>query len=961
MTSSSLQPAIHTDRQTRLLYANDASMFEELPSGVSFPENTEEIQALVRRAAADSFSITARSAGTSLAGQATGGGVVMDVSRHMNRVLDLDAGERTARVQPGVIRDSLNRAAAPHGLLFGPDTATTNRCMLGGMIGNNSCGSFSIKHGTTRDHILEIEAVLSDGSRAVFGPLSPAELEEKQEQETLEGSIYRGMVQLIRDHRERILENYPHPEIIRRNTGYALDRLCRMQPFEDGGPPFNLAELLCGSEGTLAMTASAAVRLVPRDPHRCMVIPHFDSIGEAMRAAVEIVRHQPAAVELVDDVILEATKGNIEQRENRFFLEGDPRAILITQFDGDDPGDLEERARKVCEILRGRGLCRAAPVLADPGEIDRVWELRKAGLGLLMGLGSDERTPSFCEDTAVRVEDLPDYVSDFRQILDKHETECVFYAHASVGELHLRPVIDIQTPEGVRKMKAMAEEIADLVNSYRGSLSGEHGDGRARAPYIEKVLGAEMMPLLREVKELWDPEYRFNPGKIIDPKSLEEDLRRAPGEKTREIKTAFEWRKEGGFGNALELCNGAGVCRKLSDSGGTMCPSYMATREEKDSTRGRANLFRQLFAGEGAEAFTSDELRDALSLCLSCKACKSECPANVDMARMKAEFTHGRHKREGISPAEWFFGRAGSFYPIASRFPRISNYAARSVAGRELLYRLFNIHRERRLPAFAQETLSQWWKQREHSESERAGEKVLLLNDIFTNYHRPEIGRAAVRVLESLGYRVVLDRVRETGRPQISKGLLDEAGELAIENIRALHPYVGEGVPVIGLEPSELLTLRDEYPDLCPDTLLEKARVLADECYLFGEFVANRDHPSGEQVFTSGDKGNVLLHEHCHTKALAGSGAALKVLKRAGYRAEEVDSGCCGMAGSFGYEADKYALSMRIGEQRLFPAVRGREKETLVCAPGFSCRHQIRDGTGERARHPAELLERALA
>ncbi|MDZ7772413.1 MAG: FAD-linked oxidase C-terminal domain-containing protein [Balneolaceae bacterium] len=963
--TDAVTPRVHRDRQTRLLYANDASMYEELPRGVAFPHDAAEIQALVRRAADEDFSLTARSAGTSLAGQATGEGVIMDVSRHMTGLLELDPDQRTARVQPGVIRDSLNRAAAQHGLLFGPDTATTSRCMLGGMIGNNSCGIHSVKYGTTRDHILEIEAVLSDGSRAVFGPLTPAELEAKKQLDSLEGYIYRGMTELVRRNREAILEAYPHPDILRRNTGYALDRLCRMAPFEPGGPPFNLAELLCGSEGTLAITASATVRLVPQDPHRCMVVPHFDSIEAAMEATVEIVRHGPSAVELVDDIILEATRGNLEQQKNRFFLEGEPRAILITQFDGDDPARLRERAEEVVALLREKGLCEAAPVLDDSGDIRRVWELRKAGLGLLMGLGSEERSPSFCEDTAVRVEDLPDYVADFRRLLDKYGTDCVFYAHASVGELHLRPVIDIENPEGVEKMRAMAEEVASLVRSYRGSLSGEHGDGRVRAPYIEKVLGTEMMPLLRQVKELWDPNYRFNPGKIIEPKPLGVDLRRPTRPRAMEADTVFAWRREGGFDRALELCNGAGVCRKLAGSGGTMCPSYMATREEKDSTRGRANLFRQLFAGEGPEAFRSEELHDALSLCLSCKACKSECPANVDMARMKAEFTHGWHREHGITRTERFFGQAGRLYPLAARFPRLSNALLASPAGKEMLYRLLGIDRRRTLPRFARQTFTDWWEERREGGTDvEKRPAVYLLNDLFTNYHEPQIARSAVRVLEALGYRVICDGVTETGRPQISKGLMDRARELSLENIPRLHALAAQGIPVVGLEPSELLTLRDEYLDLSPDDMLEQARKLADRSFLLEEFLLSGDHPLQPAWRTDREKAAVLLHGHCHTKALTGNGPVLEALSQAGYRPEAADTGCCGMAGSFGYEADKYELSMQIGGQRLFPAIRQssvqEREETIICAPGFSCRHQIRDGTGERALHPAELLEAAL-
>lgn len=701
---------IRRDSLTRKLYAQDASLYQEMPQGVSFPKSLGEIQALVKQAGKEKFSITARSAGTSLAGQTTGGGVIMDVSRYMTDILSLDPESQLAHVQPGVIRDTLNREAGRHQLLFGPDTATTNRCMIGGMIGNNSSGSFSIKYQTTREHTLEIEAVLSDGSVATFRPLSVEELEGKKQQHDLEGHIYRSVLQLLEQNRELIEASYPHKDIIRRNTGYALDKLLEMQPFDPDGRKFNLCELLCGSEGTLALTASAKLNLVPKDKHKLVVVPQFNSLEETMRAAVEIVNFEPAAVELVDHIIMDATKGNIEQRKNRFFLEDEPRYILITQFEGNDLNELQNKAEQLTTVLQKRKLGYAYPVIDHEDKMKRVWDLRKAGLGLLMGLGKDGRSPSFCEDTAVRVKDLPEYVKEFRAILDKHDTNCVFYAHASVGELHLRPQIDINTEAGLQTMMVMAEEIADLVKKYNGSLSGEHGDGRVRAPYIRKILGDEMLPVLKQVKEIWDPEYIFNPGKIVDPKPIDEDLRFSPAYKKPEPDTVFSWRKEGDFGSAMELCNGAGVCRKLAESGGTMCPSYMATKDEKDSTRGRANVFRQVFSGEDPQGYASEELREALDLCLSCKACKSECPANVDMGKMKAEFMNGWHKENGTQLKEQFFANAGKLFPLASMMPSLSNFFTGTKAGKWLFESVFGIDSRRDLPGFAPQTFRSMFK-----------------------------------------------------------------------------------------------------------------------------------------------------------------------------------------------------------------------------------------------------------
>lgn len=949
--------SIQTDILTRRLYANDASIYEEIPKGVAFPKNTAEIQRLVEQSKTEGFSITARSAGTSLAGQTTGNGVVMDVSRFMNRILSIDPETRTADVQPGVIRDTLNREASAYRLLFGPDTATTNRCMLGGMIGNNSCGSFSIKHKTTREHIIEIEAVLSDGSAVIFKPLSKEELEQKCRLKTLEGKIYRGMLELLKNHKEQIFESYPHPEISRRNTGYALDRLCEMDPITPGGRPFNLAELLCGSEGTLAMTASAKLNLVPLPETCTMLIPQFNSIHEAMLATVEIVKWEPAAVELVDDIILNATKGNIEQRKNRFFLEGEPKCILIVQFEGDNTTELEKKAAGLAARLQELRYGFARTVVKEPDQITRVWNLRKAGLGLLMGLGVESRSPSFVEDTAVRVADLPDYIEEFQGILDKHGTSCVFYAHASVGELHLRPMVDTTHPEGIQTMKEIAQEVADLVKKYRGSLSGEHGDGRARAPYIETVLGKEMMPLLRQVKELWDPDYRFNPGKIIKAKPIDTDLRFSPSYQKPQVDTVFHWRPSNGFDAAVEQCNGAGACRKLAESGGTMCPSYHATREEKDSTRGRANLFRQLFSGKQAEAFQSDELNEALSLCLSCKACKSECPANVDMAKMKAEFLHGRHQKNGHSFGEAFFGHPEKLYPAASYFAPFTNRMMRLKPVKRLTERFLNIDSRRSLPEFSGQTFEKWFNENGNRFNQNREKKVLLLVDIFTNYHEPEIAIAACNVLNHLNVDVLMPGIFPTGRPQISKGFLDEAAEICRLNLDRFNPFAELGIPIVGLEPSEILTLRDEYTDLCSEEDLNKAETIAANTYLWEQFL---DLELTDSSVNLGNGKPVLIHGHCHTKSLIGNDPLVHTFRKLGFEPKALETGCCGMAGSFGYEKDKYDVSMQVGEQVLFPALRNSPEDSVICAPGFSCRHQISDGVQKKAKHPAVIMAEAL-
>ncbi len=956
------QLRIQSDELTRRIYANDASNYEEIPQGVHFPKAYSEIVELVKWCAEHKTPITARAAGTSLAGQTTGNGIVMDTSRFLTQIKSINLEKKQATVQPGVIRDTLNRELAPFGLLFGPDTSTTNRCMLGGMIGNNSSGSFSIKYGTVRDQIHSIDAVLSDGSEVTFGPLSDDELEAKTKLNTFEGYIYREMLSLLRQHKEAIQRDFPHPEIIRRNTGYAIDKLLEMSPITPGGRPFNMAELLCGSEGTLAMTKEAVVNLSDKPKCSILIVPQFKNLRDSLVATVDAVSQNPAAVELLDKIVLDATLLNIEQSQNRFFLEGDPETILIIQLDGDSVEELLPKAEKMIEAMKAKGLGYAYPILTDEDEMRRVWDLRKAGLGLLMGLGYEQKSPTFVEDTAVRVQDLPDYIDEFAKLLESYGSTCVYYAHASVGELHLRPQLNIRTHEGIETMKKMALEVAALVKKYRGSLSGEHGDGRARAPYIEYVLSKEMMPILEKVKDIWDPNGIFNPGKIVRAKPMEADMRFGDHYQIPQVETMFNWRKEGSFADAVELCNGAGVCRKLALSGGTMCPSYMATQEEKHTTRGRANAFRQLFSGKQKDAFSSEELKEALDLCLSCKACKSECPASVDMAKMKAEFTHGYHEANGVSFSHFFFGNPGLFYPLAQLTPRLSNWAVSLPVAKELLKQVANISPKRSLPKFELTPFSSWVKMHRNNGAVRSTRKVFFMVDLYVNHHETELGKNAVKVLESLGYEVIFSNPMESGRTQISKGLLEKAKQVAQRNIVQLYEVASQNIPIIGMEPSEILTLRDEYLDLCAANLLEKAKVVASKARFFDEFIAEQANENPE-LFAKrfAQKGEeVLLHGHCHQKALIGTKSTVTALKAAGYKPKELPTGCCGMAGSFGYEDDHYETSMQVGELVLFPKLRAAKEDALVCAPGFSCRHQIKDGVNRDAMHTASLLVRAL-
>lgn len=943
---------IHTDELTRRLYANDASMYEELPAGVAFPQTDEDVMGLLSHARANARSLIARGAGTSLAGQTTGAGIVMDLSRYMNRALYLDTQQARACVQPGVIRDTLNRAVVAHGLHFAPDTSTTNRCTIGGMIGNNSAGLYSVKYGSTREHVRRIRAILADGSVAEFAPMPVSELERKQDAETVEGRLYRDMIALLKQQADLIRATYPHPSIIRRNTGYALDRLLEMEPFIPGGRPFNMAELLCGSEGTLAIVLEAEVCLTPLPRFRALVIPHFASLNKAIEATATAVRCGSAAVELVDDIVLGAALDNPEQKRNRFFLKGDPAALLIIELHGDDPDNVKSAAAALGAQLTSTQGAYAAPVIDDPGQIARVWDLRKAGLGLLMGVWSDKKTPEFMEDTAVRVEDLPAYIRDIQELMNRYQTRCVYYGHASVGELHLRPELNLGTPDGREIMERMATEVADLIKRRRGSLSGEHGDGRVRAPHLQRVFGQEMMAVLEEVKRIWDPDNLLNPGKIVRPEPMTAHLRMETDQTLADVNTVFQWRDQSGFVQALGRCNGAGVCLKLAESGGAMCPSYMATREEKDSTRGRANLFRQLFQGQRADAFVSDDLEAALDWCLSCKACKTECPANVDMARIKSAFLHGRHQQRGTTRSDRFFAYSETLLARAARWPRLVNFLNGMQPVKTLLKWLFNIDPRRTMPALADESFYTWFQKRPKPNAE--GELVLILNDYYTNYLEPHLGKALVCVLEGLGRRVAVTPPMSSGRACLSLGLLDEAKITATRMVRELDARLGEVMAIIGTEPSELLTLRDEYLDLVDDTDLTAARAVADRAYLIEEYIAKHVENWSGMKRANGEP--VYVHGHCHARSLTGLSALMTVLQQAGYCPVDVQSGCCGMAGSFGYTSDHYNLSMQIAEMRLFPALRALPKDALLCVHGLSCRHQILEGTGRRACHPAELL-----
>ncbi len=942
----------------RRMYRQDASLYEEIPLGVARPRSTADLVALVRFAAEKRLALIPRGGGTSLAGQCVGRGLVVDVSRHLARIRALDPRARNARVEPGVVQDDLNDAAAPHGLHFAPDTSTSRQAAIGGMIGNNSGGAYSILHGMTRDHVRELELVLGDGSVVRAGPLDAAELAAKRKLETLEGHIYRTVFAIVDRNREAILAASPKPGVRRRNAGYALDRLARSRPWNPDGPPFSLADLVCGSEGTLALVASALVRLAPRPERRLLLCAHFATLHEACRAARTAVQHAPAAVELMDGILLGATRGNRAQAANRFWMEGAPGAVLAIEFHGRAEEDLAPRAARLEAALRAEGLGYAFPRIAE-ADIPRVWELRKAGLGLLTGIPGDRKPVIGIEDTAVAVEDLPDYVRDLTALLERHDCRCAAYGHASVGLLHIRPMLNLKDPKEYATFQSVMEEIVPLVRRYRGSLSGEHGDGRLRAPLLRRMFPPEMLAWMGEVKAAFDPAGLFNPGKIVDPAPLTEGLRWTPASRTPEFPTVFDWSRTAGFVRAAEACNGVGLCRQ-GPGRGAMCPTYMATGEESHTTRARANVLRQLLTAEDPErAWTDPDLAAVLDTCISCKACATECPSSVDLARMKAEVLQMRHDRLGAPLRARLFGHYARYARLARLAPRLASW----LIDRRAAKRALGIAPRRRIPPYAPRTFGARFEARARARPAAADRPaVVLLNDEFTHYTEPEVGLAAVEVLEALGFRVLLPPVLDTGRTQISKGFLRAARDRVAHAVGTLAPWAEQGLAIVGVEPSALLTFRDEAPDLVPPALRARAGRVRDRCRLFEEFVldATAADPALRARWKPLDGVEVLLHGHCHQKALSGMSptvAALGLIP--GLRAHALPTACCGMAGSFGYEAEHYELSMRIGEQLLFPAIRAAP-DAWICAAGTSCRHQVRDGTGRDALHPAQVLARAL-
>ncbi len=961
---SNLRGDLYTDNVQRVLYSTDASQYRELPLAVTRPKTTNDVKKIIAFARKNETSIIPRGAGTSLAGQVVGSGIVVDISKYMNQILEFSKEENYVVVEPGVVLAELNLFLGKHGMQFGPETSTANRCVIGGMLGNNSCGLHSLAYGSVREHILEVDAILSDGSETTFKPLTKEEFQSKLNGNSnkLEQQIYKNIDNILSspENQKEIRDNFPDPKLTRRNMGYAIDELMNSEIYSDGGEIFNFCKLLAGSEGTLAFSTKIKLNVVPLPPkHRGLVCAHFETLEESLLGNLIALKYKPTAIELMDDPVMQAAKQNIEQAKNRFFVKGDPGAMLMIEFSFETGKELKETAAALEKELKEAGLGYHYPLVTGAEKIKRVWALRTAGLGLLSNIPGDRKGVPGIEDTAVHPEYLPDYVADIKKVLSKLGLESIYYAHIATGEIHFRPLINFKDSGDVKLFDTLMHEVASLVKKYRGSMSGEHGDGRVRGKFIPFMLGEKCYEFIKSVKHSWDPDNIFNPGKIVDTLPITESLRVIPGKAIPDPNTYFSFLANNGYFQSIEKCNGSGDCRKSEVIGGTLCPTFMATRDEDKSTRGRANILREfLYNNKKQHLFDHQEIYDILSLCISCKACKSECPSNVDMSKLKAEFLQNYYDIHGIPLRSRLVAYLPRINKLAMVFRSVSNF----LMDTSITKKAIGFSTKRTVPALSKFTLNRWVKKADLKPETGLKGKVFLFNDEFTNFNESDIGIKAILLLIRLGYEVKIPKTIESGRTFLSKGLVKTSKKIAERNVTLLKDIITEKTPLVGIEPSAILTFRDEYPDLVDGELKHEAKKLGKNALLFDEFIVSEIEKGNiaDEQFTT-EKRHIFLHGHCQQKAVASTEPMKKMLSLPkNYVVQEIPSGCCGMAGSFGYEKEHYELSMQIGELVLFPAARKTEDNDIISAPGTSCRHHIKDGTGKTAFHPAEVLYNAL-
>ncbi len=958
----SLDGELETDQLHQMMYATDASVYRKIPLAVAFPKSESDIQKLIRFASNNDTSLVPRSAGTSLAGQCVGEGIIVDISRHFCRILEVDKENRTVTVEPGVIRDELNAYLKPYGLFFGPNTSTSNRCMIGGMVGNNSSGTTSIQYGVTRDKVSSLRGVLTNGEVIETHELSNQEFSDKTQLQSLEGDIYRSLAKdlSLEETRTEIIKEFPKQEIHRRNTGYAVDALLNFEHFGGDHPTFNLSKLLCGSEGTLVFTTQITLQLDPLPPSlSAMVIAQYNTLESCLNDVNVAMSHGLYTCEMMDDIILECTSQNKMYDSYRFFIEGSPKAILMLELKENDPQKLESAVEELVGSLKSSGNSYARPVLYDE-EIEKALELRKAGLGLLGNMVGDHKAVACIEDTAVALEDLPDYIREFTKIMERYDQRSVYYAHAGAGELHLRPILNLKTSVGVDYFRKITTEVATLCKKYKGSFSGEHGDGIVRAEFLEQQIGAKNFELLKRIKALFDPNNIFNPGKITDAWPMDKSFRNEQDLPTPEIETLMDFSDSEGIVRLAEKCNGSGDCRKTAVSGGTMCPSYQATKNEKDSTRGRANVLREVLNNRSLEgSFDSSELKQALDLCLSCKACGSECPSNVDISTAKAEFQYQYYKSNSRTRADNLFGKSSRYHKKASNFPKLTNWMFKLPILSSWIKKYSGIAQKRSLPLYSTITFGNSY-QKTINQIDRKNDLFLYIDE-FSNYLDLNLAWDALNLLHGLGYKVGVVHHLDSARALLSKGFLEEAKAQVDENTAYLKEKVDAQTPLVGIEPSAILGFRDEYLRLASD--LPSAKKIAEHTFLIEEFLAaeaEKGRITSSQFVTESKQ--IKIHAHCHQKALSHQKHTFDILNLPeNYHPTILNTGCCGMAGSFGYEKEHYDVSMKIGELRLFPAVRKSDPETIIAANGYSCREQIKDGTGRQSYHPVTILVNALA
>jgi FAD/FMN-containing dehydrogenase/Fe-S oxidoreductase len=962
-----LEGDLFCDDASRLMYATDASAYREMPVAVTRPKNIGDIKKIIAFARLHKTSLIPRTAGTSLAGQVVGGGIVADVSKYMTQIIEISEDEKWVRVQPGVILDELNKILEPKGLFFGPETSTSSRCMIGGMVGNNSCGAHSLIYGSTRDHTISVKAILSDGSEAEFGQISGEEFQKKMLGDALENTIYRNIFEILNNpvNQQEIIRQYPDKSLKRRNTGYAIDLLLDCEPFTKEGVPFNFCRLIAGSEGTLAFITEIKLNLVPLPPkEKALVCVHLNSVPESLHANLIALKYKPFSIELMDKAIMDLTKENITQNKNRFFVQGDPGAILIVEFAETDKAIIETKAKAMEAEMLAVGYGFHFPIVSG-SDMKKVWDLRKAGLGILSNFPGDSKPVSLIEDTAVNPRLLPDYIRDLDAMLACHKLSTVYYAHIATGELHIKPALNLKDPKDIELFRTVAMETANIVKKYKGSLSGEHGDGRLRGEFIPLMIGEHNYELLKEIKKAWDPENIFNPGKITDTPRMNTSLRFEPGKSVKDIETVFDFSHDHGILKAVEKCNGSADCRKTSILGGTMCPSYMATKDETHSTRARANILREFLTNSpNKNPFDHKEIYDVMDLCLSCKACKSECPSNVDITKYKAEFLQHYYDDHGVPFRTRMIADITRTNSIGALLPAVFNFFVSNKFFSGVAKQILGFAPKRTIPTLYKITLRKWFcKFSEQLDiSALTNGKVFLFADEFTDYNDTEIGIKAIKLLTKLGYQVELPKHVLSGRTYLSKGLLRKAKKIANANVALLKDIISEETPLLGIEPSGILAFRDEYKELVDEQLKESSAKLALSCFMIDEFIAKEFEKGNitKELFSK-EVRNIRLHGHCHQKSLASTEPTKKMLEiPANFKVVEIKSGCCGMAGSFGYEKEHYDVSMKVGEMVLFPEIRKATEDTLIVAPGTSCRHQIKDGTGRKAYHPVEVLFDAL-